>query len=208
MAPVCASPISTIEMSQMASDLSGQCRCHWPITDTNPNLKMTRTGLDHHTRLMTIGAHCGQHRRLGVIQIDQNIPGILRVCVRSEINIKTLAVASAKKSQGGLIQNLRCRPEPLARERFSSLAMDQSDEVGPRRHGRDLTTNRPPGQRESSIEPQKNASYPPLASACGHGHILNGNHPFSRLEIVERSTVQSDRVSKSLPLQCRDPTQP
>lgn len=160
VAPVGAGPIAVIELSQAASDLSGQCRRQRLGTDSNPSLPMTGTGFGHHTRCMTVGAHGGNHRWRGIIQIDQNISGVSLAGVRTEINLKPLPVARPQKSQDVLIQQLGCRPQPLARKRSSGMDMDQADRISGRRHGGELMANSLKGQKESSIQHRENVSHP------------------------------------------------
>lgn len=98
VAPVCAGPICLIQASQVATDWS--CYLGWQRrdTDTNPGLKMSRTGLNYSTGFVTVVTHGCKYGCLGVIQIDQNMTGVVVQRVGPEIDVKSLLVARAQKS--------------------------------------------------------------------------------------------------------------
>ena len=60
---------------------------------------MARTGLQHHTRVMSVGAHGRDHRRSRTIQIDENVACVLVSGVGLNIDVASFAVASAQKAQ-------------------------------------------------------------------------------------------------------------
>ena len=149
--PVCASPICLIQTSQVPAD----CRCHlWrqrPNADPNPSLKMARAGLDHDAGLVPVVAHGRQDPWLGVIQINQNVAGVVVQRIGAEVDVKALAVAGAQEPYGRFEQQLGGRPKALAGERFSSAVVNQTDQIGVTGHGRELTENGLRRKKESNI---------------------------------------------------------
>jgi len=116
VAPVGASQIPLIEASQVSADGSCQLGRQRHQADSNPGLKMSRTGLDHGAGFVPVVAHSRQDRGLGAVQIDQNVAGVVVQRVGPEVDIKALPVARAQKSDRGFAQDLSGRPNPLPGE--------------------------------------------------------------------------------------------
>jgi hypothetical protein len=112
---------------------------------------MSRAGLDYDAGFVPVVAHGGQDRRLGIIQIDQNVAGVVAQRVGPEEDVKALAVAGAQESYRGFEQQLSCRPNALAGERLSRAVVNQTDEIGVTGHGRELTANGLRRKKESNI---------------------------------------------------------
>jgi hypothetical protein len=72
--------------------------------DVNPRLEMTGAGLQHDAWLMTIGSHRFENRWRSLIQIEQNVAGVLVSGVRPEVDITALAVANTQKPDCGRVQ--------------------------------------------------------------------------------------------------------
>ena len=88
--PVGAGPIATVESGQMSAGRRRQGRLQWRGTEANPSLQMAGAGLYHHTGVMAVGAHEVHGRRIGTIQIDQNIAGVLVSGVRLDVHVATV----------------------------------------------------------------------------------------------------------------------
>jgi len=162
MTPVCARPVALVETRQVPSDLSCHRRRQRLFGDSNPSLKMTWAGFDHDAGFMAMGAHrCEDHRRR-VIQVDQNVAGVLIDAIGTEIDIKPLAVAGAEEPHRRLSQESGRGPEPFAGKWSSGLVMNQADQVRSARHGRKLLADGLQRKRESVIK-------------HAHGLILNIN---------------------------------
>jgi len=80
---------------------------------------MTRAGLDHHARIVAIVAHAVQHASAGMVQIEQNLTGILIPGIGMKIDVETFAVTNAQKSQVGFLQHPPA-PHPFSLQRPAS----------------------------------------------------------------------------------------
>ena len=177
VAPVGAGQVASVGVSQLFTDDRGYGRLHGCSADTNPSLEMTRAGLDHHTRLMATGSHPRQHIGGGVIQVKQNIAGIVILGKREKIDVKALKVACAQEAQYRSPQQLTCIPHPFAWARLSRQAMDQANEIELIWHRRQLAADCMRGDEESAIRHgHENAAAPPRAY---NGFSLNGNNPLN-----------------------------
>ena len=163
MAPVGARPVALVETRQVPSDLSCRRRRQRLFGDSNPSLKMTWTGFDHDAGFMAMGAHRGENHWRRVIQVDQNVAGVLIDAIGTEIDVKALAVAGTEEPHRRRIQKPGRGPEPFAGKRPSGLVMNQADQVRSARHGSKLLADGPQRKRKSVIEHV-------------HGLILNINH--------------------------------
>jgi hypothetical protein len=138
MAPVCAGPVSLIQVSQLPADIGGHRRFQRLSADLDPGLEMAWAGFNHHTGLVTLGPHGVQHGRIGAVQIHQNVAGVLLKRIGLEIHVITLAIPSAQKTYGATIQHLGSRPNPVPRQSFSGVTVNQTDEIKIARHRREL----------------------------------------------------------------------
>ena len=177
VAPAGAGQVASVSVSQLFTDDRGYGRLHRCGADTNPNLEMTRAGLEHHTRLMATGSHPRQHIGGGVIQVQQNIAGVVILGERDKIDVKALKVACAQEAQNRSPQQLTSIPHAFAWARLSCEAMDQANEIVLIGHRRQLAADCMRGNEESVIRHgHENAAEAPSAY---NGFSLNGNSPLS-----------------------------
>jgi len=113
-------------------------------------LEIAGAGLQHDARLMPIGAHSVDDLRIGSIQIHQNVAGVAVRGERREVNIKSLAVASAQEPYRGPSCQQTRRPQPFSGARPSTLAMNRTDQVQLVWHRRQLPANSRQGNKKSS----------------------------------------------------------
>jgi hypothetical protein len=140
--PIRAGRVSSVEAGQMLSDRGSHGRLQRQRANVDPRLEMTRAGLQHNTGLMAIGPHCFENVWRSPIHIDQNVAGVLVLCVGPDVDITTLAVANAQKSDSGRTQQLGSSPKSLTREWPSGGLVNQPDQKQTVRHGRELTPDR------------------------------------------------------------------
>ena len=177
VAPVGAGQIASVGVSQLFTDDRGYGRLHGCGADTNPSLEMTRAGLEHHARLMATGSHPRQHIGPGVIQVKQNIAGVVILGEREKIDVKALKVACAQEAQYRSPQQLTSIPHSFAWARLSCETMDQANEIELIGHRRQLTADCMRGDEESAIpHGHENAAKAPRAY---NGFSLNGNNPLN-----------------------------
>ena len=112
---------------------------------------MAGTGLQHHTRMMPLSAHGGNHCGLGLIQVDEDIAGVLVAGVGLQINIAAFAVAHAQEAGGGGVAQLFRRPQPFARKSLAGLMVNQTNQVELARHGGELPANGLQGKKETAV---------------------------------------------------------
>jgi len=124
--------------------------------ELNPGLQMARAGLHHHARAMPLRAHGGDHRRLGTIQIDENVACVSVTGVRLHVDVASFAVAGAQKPDGGRAAQLLRRPQALARKRPPRLLVDQSNQVQLTGHCRELPANGLHGEKETTVVHDRN----------------------------------------------------
>jgi hypothetical protein len=162
--PVGAGSIATVEVCQVSAGRSCHGRLQRRRAEANPSLQMrnARTvagaGLYHHTRVMSIGAHEVHSRRIGTIQIDQNIAGILVSGVRVNINVAPLAVASTQKADGRCTHQLGYCPQSFSGKRASGQVVNQADQIQFVGHRRELATDGMPGQKKSTVVHERNCA--------------------------------------------------
>jgi len=188
--PVGAGQITTIRVGQLLTD---ERRYGWfqrSAAEANPSLKMTRTRLQHHTRLMAIGSHERKNLGSSVIQVEENIAGVAMLGIGQQINIMTLKVACAKKAHHRTACQLTRIPNPFSWTRFSGEAMNHADEIEIIRHGRELAAHSVPGKKKSAIaHGHENAT---KASRAYNDFSANGNNP---LKSVSQSRGAPQTVS-------------
>ena len=163
-------------VSQLLTDERRYGRFQRSAAEANPSLKMTRTRLQHHTRLMAIGSHERKNLGSGVIQVEENIAGVAMLGIGQKINIMTLKVACAKKAHHRTACQLTRIPNPFSWTRFSGEAMNHADEIEIIRHGRELAAHSVPGKKKSAIaHGHENAT---KASRAYNDFSANGNNPL------------------------------
>lgn len=148
--PVGAGPIATVEASQVSAGCGCQDRLQGRGTEANPRLQMAGAGLYHHTGVMSVSAHEVHDRRIGTIQIDQNIASVLFSGVGVNVDVTTFAVASTQKADGRGSHQLSCRPEPFSGKRAASQVVNQTDQIEIVGHCGQLSANGLPGEKETA----------------------------------------------------------
>ena len=149
--PVGAGPIATVEVCQVSAGRGRHGRLQRRGTEANPSLQMAGAGLYYHTGVMSVGAHEVHGCRIGTIQIDQDIASVLVSRVGVNVNVAPLAVASAQKADGRCTHQLSCRPQSFSWKRASGQVVNQADQIQFVGHRREMATDGPPGQKESTV---------------------------------------------------------
>ena len=151
VAPVGAGPIAAVEVCQVSAGRGRHGRLQRRGAEANPSLQMAGAGLCHHTGVMPIGAHEVYGGRIGTIQIDQNIAGVLVTGVGVNVNVAPLAVASAQKADGSGAHQLGCCPQSFSGKRAASQVVNQTDQIQFVRHRREMATDSLPSQKKSTV---------------------------------------------------------
>jgi hypothetical protein len=152
VAPVGTGQIASVGVSQLFTDDRGYGRLQGCSADMNPSLEMARAGLEHHTRLMAMGSHPGQHIGRGVIQVEENIAGVAILGVGEKIDVKALKVASPQEAQYRSPHQLTNIPHSFAWARPSCAAIDQANEIELIGHSRQLAADSVQGEKKSAVE--------------------------------------------------------
>src|SRR3977135_3102911 len=112
---------------------------------------MARAGLQHHTRVMSVGAHDLHDHRSSTIHVDENIACVLVSGVGLDVHVASLAVANAQKPDGSHTHQLGCRPKPFSGKRTTCLVGNQANQIQLVGHRRELATDGMPSQKKSSV---------------------------------------------------------
>jgi len=155
--PTQMTPVGTGQVPSIgAGQLFASSRRHGGFqrggTEVNPSLEMARTSLEHYTGVMSIGSHALDDRRVGAVEIDQDVAGISVLGVGLDVDVTTLAVAHAQKSHGGGVSQLSGRPKPFARDGPSGGVVNQTDQIDFVGHRRQLTADGLQSDNESTVE--------------------------------------------------------
>ena len=156
VAPVGAGPIATVEMRQVLAGRGRYGRLQRRGTEANPSLQMTGAGLHDHTGVMCVDAQEIHGRRIGTIQIDQNIAGVLVAGVGVNVNVTPLAIARAEKADGSGAHQLGGRPESFAGKWAARQVVNQTDQIEFVGHGGQLSANGLPGEKETAVFHDRN----------------------------------------------------
>jgi len=140
-------PICMVEMGQMTGDRGRNRQWHGLHADPDPGLKPPGAGFRHHARLVTVGDHPLHDDRITAVQIDQNVSSVSIWNKRPKIDVVSISIANPQESNGGLVCQLRRRPQSVTRKRLPTGVVHQSDQIALARHGCELIANR--GQRKS-----------------------------------------------------------
>ena len=124
--------------------------------EVNPGLQTAGVGLQHHTRVMPMSAHGGDYRRLDTIQIDENVTRVSITRVGLHVDVASLAIAGAQKSDGSRATQLLRRPQSFARKGLPRPLVNQSDKVKLAGHGGELLANGLPGEKETAVVHDRN----------------------------------------------------
>ena len=154
--PVGAGAVTAVKVCQVPAGRGRDCRLQRRGTEANPSLQVAGAGLYHHARIMSICEHAVQDHRIGAIQVDQNIAGILVAGVGVNVYVTPLAVASTKKAEGRGAHQLSGRPESFSGKGAASPVVNQTDQIEIVRHGGQLSTNGLPGEKETAVFHDRN----------------------------------------------------
>jgi hypothetical protein len=102
--------------------------------------------------LVAIDSHRLNGLRAGVVQIHQDIAGILFLRVGLNIHVTAFAVAHAQEADGRRVEQLRRGPQPLSGERSSGLMVNQSNQIEVMRQTRELAAHGLQSQMKSTVE--------------------------------------------------------
>ena len=114
-------------------------------------MQMAGAGLQHHTRVMSIGAHDFHNRGISTIQVDENIACVLVSGVGLDVHVASLAVANAQKPDGSRTHQLARRPKPFSGKRTTCLVVNQANQIQLVGHRRELATDGMPSQKKSTV---------------------------------------------------------
>jgi len=156
VAPVGAGRIAAVEVCQVPAGRGRYRRLQRRGAKANPSLQMAGAGLQHHTRIMSVGAHAVHHCGIGAIQIDENIACVSVAGVGVNVDVTPLAVASTQKADRRGSRQLSRRPEPLSGKRTTSPIVNQTDQIEIVRHGGQLSANGLPGQEKTTLFHDRN----------------------------------------------------
>jgi hypothetical protein len=152
VAPVGAGQVAAIGVGQLPSQRSRQLRFEATGADANPSLQTAGASLENHTRLMAIGAHGLENARAGLIEIEENIPGIAMAAVGQEIHVEALTVACTQILHHSCTYQVTGCPQPFSWSWSACGAVNQTDEVEIVRHTRQLAADNLQGEKESAVE--------------------------------------------------------
>lgn len=205
VSPVGTGPISTIGKGQLLADGGGDGGLQGSGTDMNPGLQMAGAGLQHHARFMPAGLHRGDHRRIGVVQVDEDVAGISVLGKRLNEYVTSLAVAGAQKSYGCQTRQLVCRPQPFPWEWSLGAVVNHPNEVEFVRHRRELPADGLRCESESAIKHAPNSAIVPgcrtmnfqrAVSSVLTDCLSRGVHPKMSLKLLSqrlRSSFEKNR---------------
>ncbi len=149
--PVRAGQIASVHVRQVLACGGRQRRFQGRGAEANPGLQMARAGLQHHTRVMSVGAHDLHDHRSSTIQVDENIACVLVSGVGLDVHVASLAVANAQKPDGSHTHQLGCRPKPFSGKRTTCLVVNQANQIQLVGHRRELATDGMPSQKKSTV---------------------------------------------------------
>src|SRR5438132_10822899 len=124
--------------------------------EVNPGLLVSRAGLQHHTGVMPMSAHGGDHRRLCAIQVDENVACVLVAGVGQHIDVAPFAVAHTQKADSGSAAQLFRRPKSFARKRIPGLMVNQTNQVQLVGHGGELSADGMQSEKETAVVHDRN----------------------------------------------------
>ena len=151
VAPIGTAQVSAVGVCQLSGDGGSHGGFQRSGAHANPSLEVAGAGLEHHTGLMSVGAHGFEDGRVGVVQIQQNVAGVAVGGEGLEVDVTSFAVPYAEEPHGGPLCQLSGRPKPLAGKGPSGAVVDQTDQIELARRGRHLALDRLPREEEAAI---------------------------------------------------------
>jgi hypothetical protein len=107
---------------------------------------------------MPVRAHGGDGRRPRVIQVEENVAGVLVAGVGLHKHIAAFAVAHPQEADRGRSSQLLGSPNPFPRERPSGQVVNQADQIELVGHGGQLSVNGLQGEKETAIFNDRNSA--------------------------------------------------
>ena len=154
--PVGAGTVTAVMVCQVPTGRGRYDRLQRRKAEADPSLQMAGAGLYHDARIMPVCAHAVHYHRIGAIQVDQNIAGVLVAGVGVNVYVTPFAVASTKKAEGRGANQLSCRPESFSGKRAASPVVNQTDQIEVAGHGGRLSTNGLPGEKQTAVFHDRN----------------------------------------------------
>ena len=105
---------------------------------------------------MPVGAHGGDGRGRRVIQVDENVAGVLVVGVGLHIDVAALAVAHAQKADRGRMANCASSRGVSPGNACRVQVVNQADQVEIVGHGGQLSANGLQGEKETAVFHDRN----------------------------------------------------
>jgi hypothetical protein len=181
MVAIGAGRICPIQLSQLSGEAGSSRECERIAADPHPGLKMAGAGFGNHARLMAVSDHSIQNCRVNAVQIYQDVASIAARNKGSKVNVISLAVASPEKPNDSRVPQLRGSPQAFTRKSFSTLPMDQPDQITFARHRLQLLTDGCHCESKSAISihglspprdwlAEKGALYREILQATGSTH--------------------------------------
>jgi hypothetical protein len=162
VAPVRAGPIAAVGKRQQPASRSRHHRVQRGGAEANPSLQMRNAravagaGLQHHTRVMSVGAHELHDRRISAVQIDENIACILVSGVGLDVYVASLAVADAQEPDSRGMHQLSRLPKSFSGKRTTCLVVNQADQIQLVRHRGELATDGLASQEKPTVVHDRN----------------------------------------------------
>src|ERR1700730_14113263 len=128
-------------------------------------------------RRTAVSTHAGKDIGRGVIEVNQNVAGVVLLGIGQKIDVITLLVTCAQKAHHRSTYQLTRIPHSFSWTRLACDAVNQADEVESIRHGRELAADSIPGKKESAIEHgDENA----IEAPRNYNEVsVNGNNPLN-----------------------------
>jgi hypothetical protein len=87
-------------------------------------LQVTGAGFDDNARVVTMVPHALEHPWSAMIEIEQNISGILIPAIGVKIDVEAFPIAHAQETEVGLSQQVDGGPQSFSVERPAALMVD------------------------------------------------------------------------------------
>jgi len=163
VAPVGTSRVTSISTGQLFADGCGRCGLQRRRTNMNPRLQVTGARAEQHTGIMSMDTHGFQNLRIRVVQINQDVTGVLAIGVGLDIHIPSFAVTQAKKSNHRATHQLIGRPKAISWKGFLGAVANQTDRVQIARHRRKLASDCLHRNKKSTVDHGARMPLKPLA---------------------------------------------
>jgi len=100
---------------------------------------------------MSIGPHILDDRRVGAVEIHQDVARISIFGIGLDVDVTSFAVTNAQKPDRGGMHQLGGRPKPLTRKRPSGAVVNQTNQIEVVGHRRELTADGLRSKNESAF---------------------------------------------------------